>query len=308
MTCNAFTTASHIFRLALVFLFALTFVVVNDSTLACAFGTLQSTLARLFVDDMGMAYSHALFDNGQDSIKGNHGVRDEDSFKSQGALLEGKSSGVSLGERQRGIPGLEPFYWLILEAIYFGSTRIPIPSNMKELQEYFLRNWIRKSFMANDLEMFSEETCKQGNSAEENECHNVINEVGPVHNRVHITQMDESDEDGPSVEERETSDESMTIDDVNEYPVSETDIVMDELFELGSHLIADYVSVPNNDILMMKDLGMEAESHTVQQTGDFGEEVVSGVIPQSCELVGEPLYLGKRQSRALCLKLKFLRS
>ncbi|KAI9033822.1 hypothetical protein CLU79DRAFT_830189 [Phycomyces nitens] len=423
MTYNALTIASQTSCLATAFLCTLLLVVVYTSPLARVLDTLLSALARLSVDNMGMTYSPVLFDDDQDSVEGNCGAKDEEttglasvsggSSESQRAPLEGESSGVSLGERHRGIPGLEPFERLFLEAIDSGSVGARIPTTMEELQEQFPsefnrgrlflfvgakherpactpvrrdtplggfsrcgslkrsgkssemvcqnnwlipkdsaseregenstrdnKYWFKKSFLDDDLEMFSEATWKQGTSAgfgwdsseavpniaEEVEQHDVLNEVGTVHSRVYRNQADEFDEDessdGESSESllcsssvgslsvselEETQDEmaflvarleALTIDDVNEHPILENNAAMGELSELGSQPIKDHLSVPDED-LMMENLGMEVSFHTVQQAGDVGEEVASGVNPQYDELVGEPFVLGQEAVQGL---------
>ncbi|KAI9034003.1 hypothetical protein CLU79DRAFT_714818 [Phycomyces nitens] len=423
MTYNALTIASQTSCLAIAFFCTLLLVAVYASPLARVLDTLLSALARLSVDDMGMTYSPVLFDDDQDSVEGNCGAKDEEttglasvsggSSESQRALLEGESSGVSLGERHRGIPGLEPFERLFLQAIDSGSVGARIPTTMEELQEQFPsefnrgklflfvgakherpactpvrrdtplggfsrcgslkrsgksservcqndwlipkvsaseregenstrdnKYWFKKSFLADDLEMFSEATWKQGTSAgfgcdsseavpniaEEDKQHDVLNEAGTVHSRVYRNQADEFDEDEssdgessetllcsssvgslPVSELEETQDEmaflvarleSLTIDDVNEHPIRENDVAMGELSELGSQPIEDHLSVPDED-LMMKNLGMEVSFNTVQQAGDVGEEVASGVNPQYDELVGKPFVLGQEAIQGL---------
>ncbi|KAI9030972.1 hypothetical protein CLU79DRAFT_842727 [Phycomyces nitens] len=141
MTYNAYSTALQTFRLASSFLLALPAVAAVASPFARVFDTILSALCRLSLDDMGLAYSPALFDDDQDSIEWICGVKEEKTAgpvpDSLGAPLVGKPSDTSLGECLMGRPGLEPFERLFIESIDAGSVGLRLPTTMEEVREQF---------------------------------------------------------------------------------------------------------------------------------------------------------------------------
>ncbi|KAI9020963.1 hypothetical protein CLU79DRAFT_888078 [Phycomyces nitens] len=205
MTYNAYSTALQTFRLASSFLLALPAVAAVASPFARAFDTILSALCRLSLDDMGLAYSPALFDDDQDSIEWICGVKEEKTAgpvpDSLGAPLVGKPSDTSLGECLMGRPGLEPFERLFIESIDAGSVGLRLRPPWKKFgnsasnkrsagtpvrRETFLgeetpftffaklegatpvrNDWLRKTYLADESdELFSEVTWKQGTSVE----------------------------------------------------------------------------------------------------------------------------------------------